>query len=40
MSKAKRKGRVMWGLIYVLTFIVVFAASAIFKMTYDPFHGA
>lgn len=40
MSKAKRKGRVMWGLIYVLTFIVVFAASAIFKMTYDPSHGA
>lgn len=30
----------MWGFIYVITFIVVFVASAIFKMTYDPSHGA
>lgn len=40
MSKVKRKGRIMWGFIYVITFIVVFVASAIFKMTYDPAHGA
>ena len=40
MSKVKRKGRLMWGFIYVITFIVVFVASAIFKMTYDPTHGA
>lgn len=40
MSKVKRKGRIMWGFIYVITFIVVFVASAIFKMTYDPSHGA
>ena len=30
----------MWGFIYVITFVVVFMASAIFKMTYDPSHGA
>lgn len=40
MSKIQRKGRIMWGFIYVFTFIVVFAASAIFKITYDPFRGA
>ena len=40
MSKVKRKGRIMWGFIYVITFVVVFMASAIFKMTYDPSHGA
>ena len=40
MSKVKRKGRLLWGVIYVITFIVVFVASAIFKITYDPSHGA
>ena len=40
MSKVKRKGRIMWGFIYVITFVVVFVASAIFKMTYDPSHVA
>lgn len=30
----------LWGFIYVTTFIVVFAASAMIKITYDPFHGA
>ena len=40
MSKVKRNGRIMWGFIYVITFVVVFMASAIFKMTYDPSHGA
>lgn len=40
MTKVINMGRIMWGLIYTLTFIVVFAASAIFKTTYDPFRGA
>lgn len=30
----------LWGVIYVATFIVVFIVSVIFKMTYDPTHGA
>lgn len=41
--KHKEKGRinkVLWGLIYAMTFIIVFAVSAIVKMTSDPFHGA
>ena len=29
----------LWGFIYVATFLVVFVASVIFKMTYDPTHG-
>lgn len=29
----------LWGLIYVLTFIAVFAASVIFKLKHDPFNG-
>ena len=29
----------IWGFIYVAIFLVVFVASAIFKMTYDPSHG-
>lgn len=40
MTKVINKGRIIWGLIYTLTFIVVFTASAIFKTTYDPFRGA
>lgn len=32
----KRKGRVMWGFIYVAAFLVAFAGSAVFKMTYKP----
>lgn len=31
--------RMLWGLIYVLTFIIVFMISAVIKMTYDPYHG-
>lgn len=30
----------LWGFIYVITFIVVFALSAMIKMTADPTHGA
>lgn len=38
MSKSKKngKGKVMWGFIYVLTFIVTFAVSAIIKISYNP----
>ncbi len=36
MSREK-KGKAMWGFIYVLAFIVTFAGSAIFKMTYNPY---
>lgn len=35
--KEKRRGRVMWGFIYVLTFLIVFVASAVFKVTYNPY---
>lgn len=40
MNKVKRKRKIMWGFIYVTTFIVAFVASVIFKMTYDPSRGA
>ncbi len=36
MKKEKKKGKTMWGFIYVIAFIVTFAASAIIKMTYNP----
>ncbi|MGM9602738.1 MAG: hypothetical protein ACI3W5_14295 [Faecousia sp.] len=39
-EEKRRTHKVMWGFIYVITFITVFAASAIIKMTSDPFHGA
>ena len=39
MIKTKRKGRVMWGFIYVGTFAAVFLVSVIIKMKADPFHG-
>lgn len=38
-KKVKRKGRVMWGFIYVFAFIAAFAGSAVFKMYHDPFGG-
>ena len=40
--KQKKKGqhKMLWGFIYVITFIVVFALSAMIKMTADPTHGA
>ena len=38
MSKAdrKRKGRFMWGLIYVTVFVTTFVLSAVIKMTWNP----
>lgn len=35
-NEGKGRKKVLWGFIYVVSFIVVFAASAIIKMTYDP----
>ena len=42
MKQKEKRGthKVLWGFIYVTTFLVVFIVSAIVKMTYDPFHGA
>lgn len=41
MQKEKRRThKVLWGFVYVTTFLVVFTASAIIKITSDPFHGA
>lgn len=42
MNQTEKRGKhsVLWGFIYVITFLVVFAASAVFKMSYDPSHGA
>ena len=40
MSKQKRKGKIMWGFIYTVTFIAVFIGSVVFKLKYDPNHGA
>lgn len=36
MSKEK-KGRVMWGFIYVLAFIAAFVSSVVFKIAYNPY---
>lgn len=38
-KKAKRKGKVMWGFIYVTVFIAAFGGSVAFKMKHDPFGG-
>lgn len=38
-KEAKRKGRVMWGIIYIVTFIAAFGGSVAFKMKHDPFGG-
>ena len=38
-SKTKKKGRGMWGFIYVVVFLTAFLASVVMKMTADPFHG-
>ena len=37
MRKGVRK--VLWGLLYVVLFIVVFALSAVMKLTQDPLCG-
>lgn len=36
MKKEKKRGRIMWGFIYAGAFIAAFAASVVFKMTYNP----
>lgn len=38
-NKAKKSGRLKWGLIYTGAFILTFTVSAIIRMTYDPAHG-
>ncbi|TDL69364.1 alpha/beta hydrolase [Paenibacillus amylolyticus] len=38
-NEGKGRKKLLWGFIYVGVFIVTFAASAIFKMTYDPLAG-
>lgn len=35
-KKEKKRGRVMWGFLYAGTFVAAFAASAVFKMKYNP----
>lgn len=37
MRKEKKEGRVMWGFIYVFTFIIAFIGSIAFKLKYNPF---
>ena len=40
-EKAKRRlGKVLWGFIYVATFVAVFISSVLLKISYDPTHGA
>ena len=36
-KKTKKKGSVMWGFIYVVTFIIAFSGSVAFKIKYNPF---
>ncbi len=38
-EKSKRKGGGRWAMIYILTFIVAFVGSTVFKLKYDPTHG-
>lgn len=38
-DKKKRRGRLMWGLIYTGAFLAAFAVSAVVKMKADPFGG-
>ena len=39
MKSKERKEKMIWGLIYITTFIVIFVTSFIFKMKQDPFNG-
>lgn len=39
MKKERKKGRGMWGLIYVGAFLVAFTVSIVLKMKIDPFGG-
>lgn len=36
-NNTKKKGAGMWGFIYVLTFILAFIGSVVFKITYNPY---
>lgn len=36
-KKERKKDKVMWGFIYVFTFLAAFAGSAAFKMSYNPY---
>lgn len=36
-KKTKKKGKTMWGFIYVFTFIAAFVGSIAFKVTYNPY---
>ena len=38
-EKLKRKGRVMWGVIYVTAFIAAFVLSAVIKVVWNPLNG-
>ena len=38
-TKQRRKGRLLWGLVYTGAFLAAFVGSAIFKMKYDPLGG-
>lgn len=41
MKQKEKRGthKVLWGFVYVTTFIVVFVVSVMIKMNCDPFHG-
>lgn len=39
-TEKRRTHKVLWGIIYTITFLIVFVVSAVVKMTCDPFHGA
>ena len=39
IRKEKKKGSVMWGFLYVFSFIAAFLGSIAFKMKHDPFGG-
>ena len=37
--RAKKKGRVMWGFLYLFAFLAAFGGSAVWKLKHDPFGG-
>lgn len=39
MNKVRTKGKGKWMVLYTGAFVLSFAASVLFKMTYDPTHG-
>lgn len=38
-KKTKKKGRIVWGFIYFIVFIIAFVGSIAFKLIHDPFGG-